>query len=352
MEYSCNKIKSKYLTKFFFSAILISCLIYKAKAQDQIIFTRSKNNPIITSKMLKNNDGENINGPSLIKVPDWVSNKLGKYYLYFAHHKGNYIRMAYANHPEGPWKIYEPGTLQLKDCKACVQNEIDDPAIGIKDTEHGKIIPHIASPDVHIDSIQKKIVMYFHCPAADSKYYEQLSLRAVSDDGIHFKASAVLLGPPYFRVFKWKGNYYALARRGSLLRSKDGISSFDTGGNPFSWMQTKNNYLRHSAVKLRGNTLLVFYSRIGDTPEKILVSKIELKDNWENWRASKPMVVSEPVTEYEGCSFPVKRSVMGKVMGGCHELRDPCIYEEGGKWYLLYSISGENGIAIGELKIK
>ena len=30
----------------------------------------------------------NINGPSLIKVPHWMENPLGKYYLYFAHHKG------------------------------------------------------------------------------------------------------------------------------------------------------------------------------------------------------------------------------------------------------------------------
>ena len=30
----------------------------------------------------------NINGPSVISVPDWVENPLGKYYLYFAHHRG------------------------------------------------------------------------------------------------------------------------------------------------------------------------------------------------------------------------------------------------------------------------
>ena len=40
--------------------------------------------------------GPNIQGPSLIRVPDWVPGKLGKYYLYFADHKGAYIRLAYA----------------------------------------------------------------------------------------------------------------------------------------------------------------------------------------------------------------------------------------------------------------
>jgi len=55
----------------------------------------------------------NINGPSLIRVPDWVENPLGNYYLYFSHHKGDFIRLAYADKVEGPWSIYEPGALGL-----------------------------------------------------------------------------------------------------------------------------------------------------------------------------------------------------------------------------------------------
>src|ERR1700716_3198501 len=39
--------------------------------------------------------GANIQGPSLIRVPDWVRRRLGRYYLYFADHKGTYIRLAY-----------------------------------------------------------------------------------------------------------------------------------------------------------------------------------------------------------------------------------------------------------------
>ncbi len=30
--------------------------------------------------------GENIQGPSLIRVPDWVPEALGRYYLYFVDH--------------------------------------------------------------------------------------------------------------------------------------------------------------------------------------------------------------------------------------------------------------------------
>ena len=58
--------------------------------------------------------GDNIQGPSLIRVPDWVENPLGRYYLYFADHKGTYIRLAYADALTGPWQVHAPGSLHLK----------------------------------------------------------------------------------------------------------------------------------------------------------------------------------------------------------------------------------------------
>ena len=76
--------------------------------------TRLLDAPIITPD-LHPSIGHNIQGPSLIRVPDWVSEPLGSYYLYFADHKGRYIRLAYADNLRGPWKIHPPGTLQLAD---------------------------------------------------------------------------------------------------------------------------------------------------------------------------------------------------------------------------------------------
>ena len=58
---------------------------------------------LIYPNMLKRKEGENINGPSLIKVPKWINNPLCRYYLYFSHHKGKYIRMAFSNSIEGPY---------------------------------------------------------------------------------------------------------------------------------------------------------------------------------------------------------------------------------------------------------
>ena len=58
--------------------------------------------------------GVNIQGPSAIRAPDWVEGRLGAYYLYFADHKGRYIRLAYADRPTGSWTIHPPGSLQLE----------------------------------------------------------------------------------------------------------------------------------------------------------------------------------------------------------------------------------------------
>src|SRR4051812_13555106 len=70
--------------------------------------------------------GANIQGPSLIRVPDWVEDRLGDYYLYFADHKGSYIRLAYADRVTGPWRVHPPGSLQLAQSGFLVE----PPAVG------------------------------------------------------------------------------------------------------------------------------------------------------------------------------------------------------------------------------
>ena len=70
--------------------------------------------PIVTPS-LHPSLGGNIQGPSLIRVPEWIEDRLGAYYLYFADHKGTYIRLAYADDLLGPWRIHPPGSLQIVD---------------------------------------------------------------------------------------------------------------------------------------------------------------------------------------------------------------------------------------------
>lgn len=326
------------LTFFILSANLVS-------GQEKIVTYRFESNPIIKPEMLLDNEGKNINGPSLIRVPSWVKNPLGKYYLYFANHTGKYIRLAYSDNLSGPWKIYEKGALKMEDC-----------ICNFKSDKFQKY-KHIASPDVLIDSIKKEVVMYFHCPvytggAVDTiDSYPQMSLRSTSKNGLDFKPEKEILGNSYFRVFKWNDYYYAMAKAGELYRSKDGISNFEKGTNPFFKIQNPST-LRHLAVLLKQNTLYVFYSRIGDMPERILMSKIDLTNDWNSWIPTKPVMVLEPVLDFEGVNVPVAKSLSGPSSVPVRELRDPAVFEENGKIYLLYSIAGELGIAIAELKIE
>ena len=81
----------------------------EARAYDSIQAVRLDGNPILDPD-LDPTLTDNINGPSLIRVPDWVPEPLGRYYLYFASHQGGqYIRLAYADQLSGPWAVYPPG---------------------------------------------------------------------------------------------------------------------------------------------------------------------------------------------------------------------------------------------------
>ena len=301
---------------------------------------RLEGNPIIRAAMLHGNDGNNINGPSLIRAPVWIKNPLGRYYLYFAHHEGKYIRLAYADDLAGPWTVYRPGTLPLEST-AC--GAISNPVVARN--------KHVASPDVHVDDKAREIRMYFHGPVHASgppeneSSYQQLSLVATSKNGLQFEARAERLGNPYFRVFKWNDAWYALGMPGTFYRSADGLQGFVEGPTLFT------SAMRHSAVRVNGTTLQVFHTIVGENPERILLSTIELTRPWMEWKASKPRVVLEPQMDWEGAALPARPSVRGIARGPVRELRDPAIFVEAGRTYLLYSVAGESGIAIGELHL-
>ena len=288
-------------------------------------------NPIITSQS-GTNVGDNINGPSLIRVPDWLPSPRGRYYLYFAGHQGTRIHLAYADRLEGPWVLYDPGTLKLEEVTLCRA--------------------HIASPDVHVDNHDRRIRMYFHGPVtADGRDMGQCSLVAFSDDGIRFAALPHILGQSYFRVFSGDGWHYAIARAGQLYRSRDGARDFEKGPGLFV-DPTGKTTLRHCAVLVDGDRLRVFYSRIGDCPERILLSTVALSRDWSGWRESDPVVVLEPEMEYEGVNLPLAPSAGGRARGRVRQLRDPAVFREAERTYLLYSVAGESGIAIAKITFR
>jgi len=285
---------------------------------------RFSENPMIHPGM-DERIGTNINGPSIIRVPDWVSRPLGRYYLYFASHHGTFIRMAFAENVRGPWTLYRDGVLDLK--QTCCVN-------------------HIASPDVHVLGAQKKIIMYFHGCVPEG----QRTLYALSGNGIEFQASSKIMGPFYLKAFPYRNAWYALAKTteapggGVLLRSEDGISEFEPGQDLLP-MQ------RHVAVLRTGYCLEIFYTRGQDCPERILLSTMSLERDWKEWKPTDPVDLMDPKMEYEGGFLPLGVSRFGAIDRPVRELRDPAILREEDRLYLLYCASGEGSICGAELNV-
>jgi hypothetical protein len=300
---------------------------------------RLPQNPLIRADM-DDRMGSNIAGPSLIRVPAWVEKPLGRYYLYFADHKGEYIRLAYADSPEGPYTMHAPGSLQLAESHFLTEPPQLSPDRLASMPGAAPVAPHIASPDVHVVSERSEIRMYYHGLLEDGS---QLSRVAVSKDGLRFEAQPELIGLPYFRVFRHDEMFYALAMPGFFYRSKDGLTDFEQG----PWLFGRD--MRHSAVRLARGKLEVYWTRVGDAPESILFSTLDLSGDWSEWKASEPALVMRPTERWEGAGLPVEPSVRGEINERVCQLRDPALFEEDGRSWLLYAGAGENGIGMARM---
>ena len=355
------------MTSRFFSlgsviSIATAMLLFASEifAQDtdlsSITVTRLMDQPIIRPD-LHPSIGQNIQGPSLIRVPDWVANPLGKYYLYFADHKGRYIRLAYSDELTGPWKIHEAGSLPIEQSYfAATPPPITDEQLAELTAARSGVsglgspvshdlaleftMPHIASPDVHVDNETQNIIMYYHGLEGPAFQHSRV---ATSKNGIDFTAREENLGRSYFRVFNYNEMTYALAMPGQFYRSEDGFTNFEEGPRLFG------PNMRHSAVIVRDDHLYVFWTRVGDAPESILLSTIDLRSDWMAWSESKEVMVLKPEFDWEGANAPVEPSVRSTAYGQVNQLRDPALYVEGDQVYLLYAVAGESGIALARV---
>lgn len=293
-----------------------------------IQIVRFEENPLLTPETAEE-IGTNINGPSVIQVPEWIPNPLGTYYLYFANHGGTYIRLAYADNLRGPWKVYAPGTLHIEDTR---------------------FTDHIASPDVHVDEKHNHIRLYFHgcCGPFEhsSGSYNQVTDVATSTDGLQFTVQETTLGNSYFRVWEYEDKYYAIANDGYLYQSSDPLQPFDRLHELFP-------HNRHFGIrKTDQDTLQLFLTRRGDRPERIQVVELDLAQPINEWvpNPHPPESVLWPKHRYEGGDVPVSTSSVGAADERVQALRDPTIFEEDGRTYIFYAIAGERGIAGGEIR--
>jgi hypothetical protein len=320
--------------------------------------TRFATNPLVTVKSSPTLGG-NVNGPTVIRVPDWVQRPLGRYYMYFANHRDVFIRLAYADSVTGPWRIHEPGVWHVRD-SALYRPQPDSARFGGFNT-------HFASPEVFIDNANRRIVLWAHgwytngehWPTepkaaqqwANEKGYGQFTQGAVSTDGLTFRAQPAITRDSYIRVFERGGTFYGVARLGNLLRGKDPLAAFEVGPNAFRDTAYGSNRVRHVALVPRGDRLHVFFTAIGDAPERMLMTTIDMTRPWADWKVGALVDVMQPEQDYECANLPIAKSAVGDIFEPARQIRDPHVLQDGGKTYLFYVICGEQGVAGAEITL-
>lgn len=289
---------------------------------------------IISNKhnFLKN--WKNINGPVCFRAPEWLKNKLGKFYLIFSDHKGEYLRLAYSNRINSKWKISKYKILELKK-----KNKI--------------LYDHIASPEVYLDSFNKEIILYFHS-RSKKLGRQQLTFVATSKNGINYKLKNLNpVAPFYFRIFKYNNIYYGLTKGGDLFSSKNKFLNFKFKKNIFNKYNdryhNKRGSIRHLCLLIREEYLEVFFTKIGDKPERIYRGILNLSNNEKNWKVTKIKEILRPTKVYEGSKIKLEKSEPGPSKKIENAVRDPYILNDENKTYLFYSVKGEKGIALAKI---
>ena len=390
-----NLYRHSGLSRSFFVcfASLLACVFFSGSVYGQTnspyeVIRINNSQPIIDQRLFAElgveEEGENVNGPSLIRIPDWISpenraNRSAVYYLYFGHHTGDYIRMAWAENITGPWHLYQVGSNVTRGNRGVLDN-------GGRDIDVGNNIVieenHLASPDVHVDDENQRIILYFH--SGSSSFFNgnemngQYTWVATSPYGLDFnnRIEPVRLSTSYVRVFEHGNELYAFDNSSSPKRALDADNPWEPPSNYYSgatlsnlWDVRSGNFtqepieqnlglsraelrVRHTAVRVVGDELQVFYTRRGDSPERVMMSTVDLNvGDWENWEFSYPPAQLLTATSgWEGGQFEPEPSEAATAPEDVNQLRDPFVFEDrDGSLYLLYAGNGENGLGIAAL---
>ncbi len=284
--------------------------------------------------------GTNINGPCVIRVPDWVPDPPGRFYMYFGHHTGRFIRMALSDALTGPWRVRDDPPLDVSET-GFAQTEVT------WTNAHGETIvepAHIASPDVHVDDEARCFVMLFHGLHEDGR---QTTRVAVSEDGLSFSSAADArdLAPPYLRLCRVDERYLGIAWGGELFASKQPSGPFEKGPPLLERPNGPDLIPRHPAFAWRQGVLHCFYTLIGDCPERVWHVPVTPAKSWENWEIGTPNPVLAPEHDWEGAGLPAEPSSIGAARGIENALRDPFVFED----HLFYAVGGESGIGVARI---
>jgi len=380
MEFLLSRMSAVVLKVVAMALLSISCSTH---AQQFDVTRLNDVLPIVSKKQFElagasAEEGANINGPSVIRVPQWVPRRRraapnAEYYMYFGHHQGRYIRLAWAEKVEGPWQLYDVGP-DVADGMRGVLDIGDDRNLELSTSL--SIFKHIASPDVHVDSESKRIVMYFHGPVmhGNQKCHGQRTFVATSPWGLNFSAdiNPQMLSDSYLRVFEFDGVQQGIAGGNHYIVGNDDKPRSEGNELGFcsnSWQDSPANFLnftdisdvtnssshrrkkvriRHLALYRKEAELFVFFTMKGHSPERILMTQVNLGE--ECWACAEPrespVEVMRAEEVWEGSAVKPSPSKRGAQFDLENALRDPFIFEDEGKLYLFYAGGGEQAIGL------
>jgi hypothetical protein len=160
------------------------------------------------------------------------------------------------------------------------------------------------------------------------------------------------------RFFQYDKCAYAITKGGNLYQNSGGgatgswnsLGNIDTGQSNREVMHNRPGSIRHLAIINYKEHVFVFYSRIGDAPERIYTSNLFMFS--ELPRLAHEMEILRPIYKFEGSECKLEGSAPGQSIKFENAVRDPYVFEEEGKYYLFYTIGGESGIAICELNME
>lgn len=260
--------------------------------------------------------------PSVMELGKCVTGARDRFIIYYAPHHSEGIGAATAPSLTGPWTpLAENPILHLR--------------------QFGEFWHHISAPDVIHLPERKRFWMYFHGPVKDA---DQETGLAISEDGVSFGrySEGPILKYPYLRVFRWKGQFYGVARVGNdlgLVRSADGIVWEDWPRGLLLYTgdaQEEYDRLRHHAVWVVRDTLYLYYctyTKPDLSVEAIKLATMDLSGDWLKWPTpTRRGVVLAPELEWEQGN-----------------LRDPYLIEADGALFVFYVGGNENGIGLARL---
>ena len=183
--------------------------------------------------------------------------------------------------------------------------------------------------------------MYYHCPYKNGKT-PQSTFNCISDDGLNFTKGDKYVIYPYLRKFDFNNNTYAIAMKGFYPK---GSVLFKLVNNKFKEIADILPGSRHTAVLNYLNKIYVFYTIVKEAPEHIYVSELNICEN-DKVKIQNTKSVIKPEEYYEHKNSPLEKSNYGATYKDVRQLRDPGIFKEGKDIYLLYTVCGEQALAM------